>query len=200
MFRLRGAQLAAGAMFTLLLAAGCGSGGGGGYGSGSSSSSSSSSSSTASGGAGASNMTLEITSPKDGATVDVPFPVDLSSSVELGPTSSGKHHVHVYFDSDSQNYLVVEGTSVEITDLAAGKHVIHASLRNADHSAAGVETEVTVTVATGGMGSSPSPTGSTGMGSSPSPTKSSGMGSSPSPTKSSGMGSSPSPTGSKSGY
>lgn len=145
MFRLRGrgprgAKLVAGAALTILLAAGCGGGGtGGGGGDG--------------GDAGAGGMTLEITSPADGDTVDVPFTVELASSEELGPTESGVHHVHVFFDGNDEEYMVVEGESVEVTDLPEGEHVVNASLRNADHSPAGVETEVSVTVGTGGAGS-----------------------------------------------
>lgn len=134
MSRLRGARLAAGAALTVLLAAGCGGGGGGGD-------------------AGGGGMTLEITSPADGDTVDVPFTVELDSSEELGPTDSGLHHVHVYFDGNEEEFMVVESESTEVTDLPEGEHVVNASLRNADHSPAGVETEVTVTVGTGGAGS-----------------------------------------------
>ncbi|MFC8799834.1 hypothetical protein ACFT2C_19030 [Promicromonospora sp. NPDC057138] len=148
MFRLRGrgprgVGLVAGAALTVLLAAGCGGGGtGGGYGGGG-----------GSGDGGAGDMTLEITSPADGDEVDVPFTVELKSSEELGPTDSGKDHVHVFFDGDDQEYMVVEGNSVEVTDLTEGEHEIDASLRNADHSAAGVETSITVTVGSGGTGS-----------------------------------------------
>ncbi|MFD6443713.1 hypothetical protein ACFWEJ_01330 [Promicromonospora sp. NPDC060204] len=144
--RSRGARLAAGAAFSVLLLAGCGSGGGsgGGYGGGGSGDSGDS------GGGGGGGMTLEITSPKDGATVETPFTIDLSSSEELGPTDTGKDHVHVYFDGNDQEYMVVEGDSVEVTDLPAGEHEIDASLRNADHSAAGVETQINVTVGSGG--------------------------------------------------
>jgi hypothetical protein len=147
MFRLRGrgprgAKLVAGAALTVLLAAGCGgggTGGGSGYGGG--------------GDAGGGGKTLEITSPADGDAVEVPFTVELSSSEELGPTESGVHHVHVFFDGDDEEYMVVESESVEVTDLPEGEHVVNASLRNADHSPAGVETEVTVTVGAGGAGS-----------------------------------------------
>lgn len=151
MFRLRGrgprgTRVAAGAVLTVLLAAGCGGGdggsGGGGYGGGGDADE-----------PGAGGMTLEITSPADGDTVEVPFTVELDSSEELGPTDTGAHHVHVFFDGDDQEYLVVEGESVEVTDLPEGEHVVNASLRNADHSAAGVETEATVTVGAGGAGS-----------------------------------------------
>lgn len=148
MSRLRGARIAAGAALTVLLAAGCGGGsGGGGYGGNRD-------------GGGGDGMTLEITSPEDGATVENPFTVDLSSSEELGPTGSGAHHVHVFFDGDDQEYLVVEGETVEVTDLPEGEHVVNASLRNADHSPAGVETEITVTV--GGAGGDTGGTGDDG--------------------------------------
>ncbi|GAB2487589.1 hypothetical protein GCM10027063_31470 [Promicromonospora xylanilytica] len=148
MFRLRGhrprgARLVAGAALTVLLAAGCGGGDGGtggGYGGGPG----------VGGDAEGGGMTLEITSPQDGDTVEVPFTVELASSEELGPTDSGAHHVHVFFDGDDQEYQVVESDSVEITDLPEGEHVVNASLRNADHSPAGVEAEVTVTVGAGG--------------------------------------------------
>ncbi len=136
----RAVRLAAGGAVLALLAAGCGSDDGAGGDSG------------GGGGGSAGGMTLEITAPKDGATVEVPFTVDLSSSEELGTTESGKHHVHVFFDGDDSEYQVVESDSVEITDLPAGEHEIDASLRNADHSPAGVETSITVTVGDGGTG------------------------------------------------
>ncbi len=99
---------------------------------------------------GSDGMTLSITAPEDGAEIDVPFTVEFDSSETLGPTGSGDHHVHVYFDGDDSDYMVVESDSVEVEDLSSGEHVLHASLRNADHSAAGVEAEVTVTVGEGG--------------------------------------------------
>ncbi|MFD2792386.1 hypothetical protein ACFS27_02370 [Promicromonospora vindobonensis] len=152
MSRLRGARLVAGTALTLLLAAGCGEGGGGsgggGYGG----------ADGGGGGAEPGGMTLEITSPEDGATVETPFAVELDSSEELGPTDTGAHHVHVFFDDDDREYLVVEGESVEVSDLPEGEHVVNASLRNADHSAAGVETEVTVTVGAGAEGDTSSDT------------------------------------------
>ena len=144
MSRLRGARLAAGAGLAVLLMAGCGSNGGTGGGNGGGGS-------TDTGGSGGGGgMTLEITSPADGATVETPFTVELKSSEELGAPDTGKDHVHVFFDGNDQEYQVVEGNSVEITDLPAGEHEIDASLRNADHSAAGVETQVNVTVGSGG--------------------------------------------------
>jgi hypothetical protein len=101
---------------------------------------------------GGDGMTLAIASPGDGEQVDVPFTVELDSSVPLGPTDSGEHHVHVFFDGNDSDYMIVESDSVEVTDLPEGEHVVNASLRNADHSPAGVETQTTVVVGQGGSG------------------------------------------------
>ncbi|CAM3762345.1 hypothetical protein [Isoptericola cucumis] len=134
----RGARTAAAVALVAMFAAGCGDDGGGGG-------------EQAGGEAvGSGGMTLEITAPEDGAEVEVPFTVELASSEELGPTDTGAHHVHVFFDGDDAEYMVVEGDSAEVTDLPDGEHVVNASLRNADHSPAGVETEISVTVGGGG--------------------------------------------------
>jgi hypothetical protein len=101
---------------------------------------------------GGGGMTLEFVSPAEGAEIGIPFDVQFDSSEELGPTEDGVHHVHVYFDGDDSTYEVVEGESWEVTTIQApaGEHTLHASLRNADHSAAGVETQIDVTVGQGG--------------------------------------------------
>lgn len=109
---------------------------------------------------GGDGMTLEITAPADGDEMQVPFTVEFESSEDLGPTEDGVHHVHLFFDGDDSEYTVVESDSVEVTDLPEGEHVVNASLRNADHSAAGVETEITVTVGAGG-GAEPTDGGTT---------------------------------------
>lgn len=106
------------------------------------------------GGEGDGGMTLEFVSPTDGAEISFPFTVQFESSEELGPTEDGVHHVHVYFDGDDSTYEVVEGETWEVTTVQApeGEHTLNASLRNADHSPAGVETEISVTVGQGGGG------------------------------------------------
>jgi len=50
----------------------------------------------------------------------------------------------------------VYSDTTQVQGLSAGKHTIEASLRNADHSAVGPTTSITVTV-TGGATSSGSP-------------------------------------------
>ncbi|MFN2489977.1 MAG: hypothetical protein ABR529_09615 [Actinomycetota bacterium] len=96
------------------------------------------------------NVSVAIEEPPDGARVVVPFKIELSAAVPLGPPESGNNHVHVFYDGAEDDYEVVNGTSYTVTDLAAGEHTIDASLRNADHSEAGAEDTVTVTVSGGG--------------------------------------------------
>jgi hypothetical protein len=104
--------------------------------------------------------TVTIKEPADGAAIDIPFTLRLDSGVELGSTDSGKDHVHLYFDGDDSKYEVVESDSMQITSkspavegLKPGKHELDISLRNADHSAAGFDTSITVNVNGGGQSS-----------------------------------------------
>lgn len=121
---------------------------------------------------GGSAQTVTIKEPADGASIDIPFTLSLDSGVELGSTDSGKHHVHLYFDGDDSKYEVIEADSMEITDaspavegLEPGEHKLDISLRNADHSAAGFDTSITVNVNGGsGGGDQPSDNGGTGGG------------------------------------
>jgi hypothetical protein len=94
--------------------------------------------------------TLSITAPSDGAEVSVPFTVEIDSSEEIGATDTGLHHVHVYWDGDESAFTLVETDSVEITDAPEGQHTLTASLHNADHTPAGVEVDITLTVGDGG--------------------------------------------------
>jgi hypothetical protein len=102
------------------------------------------------GASGGANGSFAIASPSDGAEVSTPFTLRVSSSAELGPTDTGAHHFHVFFDGDDSNYEVVESERFEVTELSPGQHTITASLRNADHSAASAEAEITVEVIAGG--------------------------------------------------
>jgi hypothetical protein len=99
--------------------------------------------------AGREGMEVSITTPEDGAEVTTPFTVEVSSSEELGPEETGENHVHVFFDGHEDDYLVVTSESAEIDELAPGDHTIGVSLRNADHSPAGAEAEISVTVSGG---------------------------------------------------
>ena len=111
-----------------------------------------------SGSGGGGGMTLKISSPADGASVTDPVTFNLDSSVPLGDPSTGDHHVHICIDVSScgKNYTLAYSNSVQVSGLTPGQHTILASLRNADHSDAGVSTKITVTVT--GSGGSASPT------------------------------------------
>lgn len=94
-------------------------------------------------------QSLTVVEPVSGANVTLPLRVRLDSSVPLGPTESGEHHVHVWFDDNEADYLIVESDVTQVTTAPAGQHTMHVSLRNANHSAAGVEAAVPVTVGGG---------------------------------------------------
>ena len=112
-------------------------------------------------GTGNNGLSVSIVEPVRGALVQLPFQVKFTSSEELGTMSSGKHHVHVWFDDDTANYIMIESDSGKIEKAPAGSHTMHVSLRKADHSPAGAEAELMVTVAGGAPGTgipAPSPT------------------------------------------
>ena len=105
------------------------------------------------GSSGGGDLTLSVVDPADHAEVSIPFDVTFESNVALGAPESGNHHVHLYFDTDtaSSDYEIVYGTTVQVSrELAPGEHTIIASLRNADHSAAGPSQAITVVVAGAG--------------------------------------------------
>ncbi len=99
--------------------------------------------------AGESELSLSIQRPAEGAQVRVPFTLEYTSSVPLGAPETGRHHVHIWYDGNESEYEVVNGASFSVRDLSPGRHTITVSLRNADHSAAGAEDEVTVAVSGG---------------------------------------------------
>lgn len=112
-----------------------------------------------------SDLSLSIVEPASGATVAAPFNVKLESSSPLGPSESGKHHVHIWFDDNEADYVIVESDTVQITDAPAGQHTMHVSLRNANHSPAGKEVTTPLTI--GGAPASPAPASSAPASSAP---------------------------------
>jgi hypothetical protein len=89
---------------------------------------------------------LSITSPDDGDTVGGDVEVTWDADVELGPPDSGLEHVHVFVDGLSDDYTVVGGNSFTVEGLSPGEHTIDVTLQHADHSSAGAEDHVDVTV------------------------------------------------------
>lgn len=126
----------------LVLAAACGSGGG----------------SSASGGGGkdSGDNTVTITSPKDGASVTEPFTLKFDAP-NIGPTDSGKDHVHVFVDGKENDYTVVTKNSFTIKGVRGGMHTINVTRQHADHSPTGAKDEIKVNIAGGGAPSSTTP-------------------------------------------
>jgi hypothetical protein len=100
---------------------------------------------------------ITITAPKDGASVAVPFTLEFDAG-DIGPTESGKDHVHIFVDGNESDYTVVEENKFQIDGLSEGEHTINITKQHADHSPAGAEAEIKVNVTggdtSGGSGSS----------------------------------------------
>jgi hypothetical protein len=54
----------------------------------------------------------------------MPFVLKWDSTVPLGPPDTGRDHVHVFVDGNSNDYTVVGGTQFQIKDLSPGKHKV----------------------------------------------------------------------------
>jgi hypothetical protein len=106
-------------------------------------------------------MTVQITSPADGAAVSSPFTVQLSTSVPIGEPDTGRHHVHLYYDGQTAEgeYDIVYGETATVDRLSPGRHQIEAVIANADHSLTDARTTITVDV--GGAAPAQTPTDGT---------------------------------------
>ncbi|HEY7487550.1 MAG TPA: hypothetical protein VH912_24055 [Streptosporangiaceae bacterium] len=103
-----------------------------------------------SGGGQGGGSKLTITEPKDGASVQAPFMLKFNPGVAIGPTDTGKDHVHVILDGKTDQYTVVTSSSYQIKNLSPGKHTIGVTLQHADHSPVGPAAQITVNVTGGG--------------------------------------------------
>ncbi|MGP3955804.1 Ig-like domain-containing protein [Nonomuraea sp. 3N208] len=101
------------------------------------------------GAAGAGAPSVTITGPANNADVAGTFSLEFTTSEEIGPPESGKHHVHVFTDGKTDDYTVVTASPFEIAGLPAGEHTVGVTLQNADHSPAGASAEITVNVTEG---------------------------------------------------
>lgn len=102
---------------------------------------------------GGGKPTLAITSPAQGASVSAPFELKFTSNQPIGPTETGKDHVHLFVDGGG-SYQVVTASPATVKGLAPGKHTLKLTLQHADHSPIGPQATITVTVT---KGSSPEP-------------------------------------------
>ncbi|HYZ99100.1 MAG TPA: Ig-like domain-containing protein, partial [Acidimicrobiales bacterium] len=99
-------------------------------------------------------MTISITAPGDGDTVEPGFDVQVEPTVDVGEPDTGLHHVHLYYDGNTSDgeydivYSADEPWTVE-QDLDPGEHTVEAVIANADHSLTDASDEITVTVGEG---------------------------------------------------
>lgn len=98
-------------------------------------------------------LTITIDDPAEGSTVSTPFDLELDTSVPLGETDTGRHHVHAFYDGNTQDGeydMVFEETHSVDRPLDEGVHTIEAVIARPDHSLTPASDEVTVTVGGGG--------------------------------------------------
>jgi hypothetical protein len=102
----------------------------------------------------AGGMSIAIDEPADGADVGGEFDVRMSPSVEVGEPETGLHHIHLYYDGNTNEgeYGIVYGNTFTVSGLAPGEHTIEAVIANADHSLTDTRTSITVNVTEGGAG------------------------------------------------
>jgi hypothetical protein len=115
---------------------------------------------SAPGGTDGGASTISITEPTADSTVTQPFTLKVETSVELGPPESGRHHVHLTFDGREDDYTVEPDGELTIDGLSPGRHTIKVTLQHADHSPAGAQAEIAVTVGDGTAPASPEDPGS----------------------------------------
>lgn len=104
---------------------------------------------------GSGDLTISVAEPAEGADVGNAFDVAVDTSVDLGEPDTGLHHVHLYYDgnTDEGDYDLVYGSTFTVDrDLDPGEHTIEAVIANADHSLTDARDEVTVTVGETGAG------------------------------------------------
>jgi hypothetical protein len=104
-------------------------------------------------------MSLDVVTPADGATVARSFEVEVRSNVPFGTPSTGRHHLHLYYDGvkSEGDYDIVYDTSATATRLSPGRHTVEAEIANPDHSGTGVFKRFTVTVGTADAAPAPTP-------------------------------------------
>jgi hypothetical protein len=100
-------------------------------------------------------MTITLSEPADGTEIGSPFDVEVDTTVDIGEPDTGLHHVHLYYDGNTQEGeydVVYEPTFTVERALDPGEHTIEAVIANADHSLTDARDEATVAVGDAGTG------------------------------------------------
>jgi hypothetical protein len=92
------------------------------------------------------DVTIEITSPQDGASVEAPFDVEFTvTGVEIDEIDTGEHHLHVYVaDREFDPHYSTDPYTVSGVD---GEVEIRIEVAQANHNEIGVSDSITVTAA-----------------------------------------------------
>jgi hypothetical protein len=100
------------------------------------------------------DLSVSIDEPADGADVGAQFTVRMTPSVDVGAPDTGLHHLHLYYDGDTDDgdFDMVFSDTATVTGLAPGEHVIEAVVVNPDHSRTDASAQITVNVTEGGGG------------------------------------------------
>jgi hypothetical protein len=117
-----------------------------------------------SGGGSGDDLSIDVVSPEDGATVGDTFEVEVDTSVDIGEPDTGLHHVHLYYDgneTEGEYDLVYDPTFTVERDLSPGEHTVDAVIANADHSLTDARDEFTINVEGDAAGSGGGGTGTT---------------------------------------
>jgi len=109
---------------------------------------------TTAAGAGGDEVSIAIASPTDGDEVGRSFDVEVDAGVPLGEPDTGRHHVHLYYDGNTQEgeYDLVYDSTFTVDRLDPGEHTVEAVIANADHSLTDARDQITLTVADGATG------------------------------------------------
>jgi hypothetical protein len=100
-------------------------------------------------------LSVSIDEPDDGAEVGGQFTVRMTPNVEVGAPDTGLHHLHLYYDGDTDDgdFDMVFSDTTTVSGLEPGEHVIEAVIVNSDHSPTDARAEITVNVTAGATGS-----------------------------------------------
>lgn len=109
---------------------------------------------TTAAGAGGDEVSIAIASPADGDEVGSSFDVEVDAGVSLGEPDTGRHHVHLFYDGNTQDgeYDLVYDSTFTVDRLEPGEHTVEAVIANADHSLTDARDQITLTVTDEAMG------------------------------------------------
>jgi hypothetical protein len=99
---------------------------------------------------------LRLLTPLDGDVVDVPFVLYVDTDVELGASEDGLHQLHVWFDDDDADPLILTSANASIDedgiDIPEGDTRLNVRLYTAEREPVGDAASVEITIYDGQAG------------------------------------------------